>query len=210
MNYKKIDMENWPRKPLYDYYLQTLKVVMSLTVDIDVTKLVAFGKKHSIHFYPLMIWVVSKVINNREEFKYNYDSEGNLILWDRVFPSYTDFYKNDQNFSKMATEYCDDVHAFCKRVMDDRIANIEKRGFLEQPANCFNISCLPWVHYSHVDLHIFDEGKTLCPMVIWGKYQEQDGKIMLPLSLQIHHAVADGFHLSRFFTDVQALIDTLE
>lgn len=31
----------------------------------------------------------------------------------------------------------------------------------------------------------------------------------MPLTMNIHHAVADGFHLSRFFTEVQQLIDAM-
>ena len=31
----------------------------------------------------------------------------------------------------------------------------------------------------------------------------------MPLTMNIHHAVADGFHLSRFFTEVQEQMDAL-
>lgn len=31
----------------------------------------------------------------------------------------------------------------------------------------------------------------------------------MPLTMNIHHAVADGFHLSRFFIEVQELINSL-
>ena len=41
------------------------------------------------------------------------------------------------------------------------------------------------------------------------EYEETNGKYIMPLTMNIHHAVADGFHLSRFFTEVQGLIDSL-
>ena len=31
----------------------------------------------------------------------------------------------------------------------------------------------------------------------------------MPLTMNIHHAVADGFHLSRFFTEVQEQMDRM-
>ncbi|MBY2254487.1 chloramphenicol acetyltransferase, partial [Clostridioides difficile] len=37
---------------------------------------------------------------------------------------------------------------------------------------------------------------------------EQERYIM-PLTMNIHHAVADGFHLSRFFNEVQELINSI-
>lgn len=60
------------------------------------------------------------------------------------------------------------------------------------------------VHYQSFDMHIFDSGTYIAPVITWGKYKEnEDGRIIMPLSLNIHHAVADGYHLCRFFTDVE-------
>ena len=75
--------------------------------------------------------------------------------------------------------------------------------------NFFDVSCLPWVKYSHFDVHVFDEGIFLAPVITWGKYEIEQGKYHLPLTMNIHHAVADGFHLSRFFIEVQELINSL-
>ena len=59
-------------------------------------------------------------------------------------------------------------------------------------------------------MHIFDSGTYLAPVITWGKYEKDNsGRILMPLSLNIHHAVADGFHLSRFFIEVQELINSL-
>ncbi len=71
------------------------------------------------------------------------------------------------------------------------------------------MSCLPWIKYRHFDLHVFDEGKFLAPVVTWGKYQQESDRFIMPLTMNIHHAVADGFHLARFFTQVQELINSL-
>ena len=46
-------------------------------------------------------------------------------------------------------------------------------------------------------------------MVTWGRMEAEGEKRMMPLTMNIHHAVADGFHLSRFFTEVQEQIDAL-
>ena len=47
------------------------------------------------------------------------------------------------------------------------------------------------------------------PVVTWGRMEAEGEKRMMPLTMNIHHAVADGFHLSRFFTEVQEQIDAL-
>lgn len=133
-----------------------------------------------------------------------------LERWDFISPSYADFHKEDESFVKLVTEYSDDLSTFHARFLADRAAHRDRRAFVEkQPPNFFDVSCLPWVRYRHFDLHVFDEGKFLAPVVTWGKYEPDGGKTLMPLTMNIHHAVADGFHLSRFFLEVQKLMDAL-
>ena len=42
-------------------------------------------------------------------------------------------------------------------------------------------------------------------MVTWGKFFEENNKIIMPLTIQVHHAVADGYHCSLFFSDVEEI-----
>lgn len=210
MNCTLVNLNEWSRGSLFKFHIDKMRIVMSLTADVNVTNLRAYSKKNNLNFYPLMLWVVSKIINSHDEFKYSWDDAGNLIKWDFVSPSYTDFHADDENFVKMVTEYSDDLFEFCSRVDKDRQRHKNERAILvNQPPNFFDVSCLPWIKYSHFDIHVFDEGKFLAPVITWGKFEEKDGKLIMPLTMNIHHAVADGFHLSRFFNEVQELVDSL-
>lgn len=147
-----------------------------------------------------MLWLVSKVINAHDEFKYGWDSEGNLIKWDYISPSYTEFHKEDENFTKLVTEYSDVLPEFYTRFMTDREKNKDRRAISEkQPPNFYDVSCLSWVKYKHFDLHVFDEGKFLAPVVTWGKYEVENVEIMMPLTMNIHHAVADAVFICPDF-----------
>ena len=212
MKYEKIDIDAWERGKLFRFYIDRLRNVMSMTADMDVTPLLAFVRARALKFYPAMMWVVSKAVNRRAEFRYGWDEEGNLIRWDFVSPYYADFHKEDERFVKLVTGYSEDLFAFHARFLADRERYASLRAFdlAEIPANTFDVSCLPWVKYRSFDIHVFDEGKYLAPVVTWGKYETENGRTVLPLSMNIHHAVADGWHLSRFFADVQEIIDSLE
>ncbi len=209
-NYTKIDLEQWDRGNLFKSYIDHMRIVMSLTVEIDVTKLVRLSKRRHMKFYPSMIWVVSKVVNAHDEFKYGWDAGGDLIRWEYISPSYAVFHKEDQNFTKLVTEFCSGLYDFHSRFLADQNLYKDQRAFAEnQPLNFFDVSCLPWVRYQHFDVHVFDEGKFLAPVITWGKFEPERGRYLMPLSMNIHHAVADGYHLSRFFLEVQELIDSL-
>ncbi|GAB2043685.1 type A chloramphenicol O-acetyltransferase [Agathobaculum sp. TL06] len=210
MKYTKIDLTEWSRGALFQFYLKHMRIVMSLTVDIDITPLLGFSKKLNLKFYPCMLWVVSKIVNSHDEFKYSWDNDGNLIRWECISPSYTEFHQEDESFTKYVTPYTEDLFMFHASYMADKRKHQNTRAFAEkQPPNFFDVSCLPWVRYQHFDVHVFDEGKFLAPVITWGKYEAEQEKYRMPLTMNIHHAVADGFHLSRFFNEVQELIDSL-
>ncbi len=207
--YTKVDLKQWTRGVLFKSYIEKMRIVMSLTVDVDVTRLLVFTQKNGFKFYPTMIWAVSKVVNAHDEFKYGWD-DGDLIRWDFISPSYAEFHKEDEGFTKLVTQFAPDLPTFHARFMADKETYQAHRGFVpNQPPNFFDVSCLPWVKYRHFDVHVFDEGKFLAPVVTWGRYETDGGKYTMPLTMNIHHAVADGFHLSRFFLEVQELIDSL-
>ena len=48
------------------------------------------------------------------------------------------------------------------------------------------------------------------PRVSWGKYFEDNGKIKMPISVQVHHAMMDGLHVGRYFEMIQDILDTPE
>ena len=101
--FTKIDIESWERRDLFKLYTTDLKIVMNMTVDVDITNVISEIKKHGIRFYPTMIWIVSRLMNARDEFKYHLTESGELIKWDYISPSYTDFNKETEKFNKFVT-----------------------------------------------------------------------------------------------------------
>ncbi len=208
MNYTKIDIESWERRDLFKLYTTDLKIVMNMTVDIDITSFIREVKGNGLRFYPCMIWVVSRIMNSRDEFKYHLKKDGELIKWDYVSPSYTDFNKESEKFNKFVTEYSPDFKVFYERVVFDCERHKNETGFIPgQPENTFDITCLPWTTYKSLDLHIYSDGKSLFPIILWGKYREENGKILLPVTAMLHHAVSDGFTLCRFFEELEAALN---
>ena len=209
MNYKAINIESWERRDLFKLYTTDLKIVMNMTVDFDVTPIVRYVKARGMRFYPTMIWVVSKIMNSHDEFRYSLRENGELWCWDSVSPSYTDFNPETGKFVKFVTEYSDDLELFHARAVENSIKYKNASGFIEnQPENIFDISCLPWVKYKSFDLQVSsDSNGRMFPVVIWGKYEEQEGKFIMPVTMNFNHAAGDGYHFCRFFEELKAEIE---
>lgn len=212
MKYTVVNLDTWDRGEVFRFFIDNMRNVMSMTVDIDVTPLVMFVKANGLKFYPTMMWVVSNVINLHDEFKYGWNEDGKLIQWNYVSPYYADFRESDESFVKLVTEYSEDLNEFHSRFLSDRVKYKDFKDFdlKDVPKNTFDVSCMPWVKYKNFDIHVFDSGMYLAPVVTWGKYENVNSRIIMPLSMNIHHSVADGFHLCRFFNEVQELINNMK
>ena len=73
------------------------------------------------------------------------------------------------------------------------------------PENVFTISSLPWVGFTGFNLNVYGEGEYLPPIFTIGRYVEQNGKRYMPLAIQAHHAVCDGFHVGKFAEALQSM-----
>ncbi|MBQ6122125.1 MAG: chloramphenicol acetyltransferase, partial [Clostridia bacterium] len=65
--------------------------------------------------------------------------------------------------------------------------------------NWFDASYIPWVSYDALHLELPDGYLYLAPIVNWGKYRAEDGRLMMPVTVRMNHAVADGFLVANVF-----------
>ena len=90
----------------------------------------------------------------------------------------------------------------------ERFGSVEKMTAKPgQPENSFTVSMLPWRSFEGFNLNIAGN-EYLLPIFTIGKYQETDGGYFIPLAIQVHHAVCDGFHVCRFINALQASLDS--
>jgi chloramphenicol O-acetyltransferase type A len=66
---------------------------------------------------------------------------------------------------------------------------------------------IPWSSFTAFNLNINNGGDFLLPIITGGKYSQIKAEWFLPVSLQIHHAVCDGYHASVFMNDFQRFAD---
>lgn len=156
-----------------------------------------------------MIWLLTKTVNDMPEFRTSLTKEG-LGIYDDMHPMYTVFNRENKNFSGIWSNFTEDYNEFLKNYIDDELEYSKSTRFAPKdgtPPNSFNISMVPWLEFTSFNINVFDEGKYLMPVFTMGKYFERDEKRFLPLAIQVHHAVCDGYHMGLFVQKLQDHID---
>lgn len=210
MNFNLIEIDAWDRKDCFRHFISQASSTYSITVNIDITNLYHYVEIHDYRFYPVFTWVVSKAVNNHKEFKMGFNEEGKLGYYDQIEPDYAILDEETKDMTSLYTPFAESFSAFYMDMLEDMKAYKDDKIESTKPANFFIVSCLPWFSYTSFNVISHSNSPLLFPMVTWGKYFRQDNKIIIPLTLQIHHAVADGYHCSLFYSDVEQMVDRPE
>ena len=206
----KIDMENWPRREHYEYYTQKLKIQYNMTAEVRVENLLAYCRRTGKRFYPVLIYLVSKTVNGIDNLKMFLDEEGQLCQWEEVHPNYTIFHEDDKTFSDCWSRYHSDLETFYEGIAADMARYADVKGIKVrggQPANFFCVSCAPWTAFTAFNTTVIGGGLQYFPIITAGKYHEEEGNVLLPVNLNVIHAVCDGYHAGLFFERLQREID---
>ena len=69
------------------------------------------------------------------------------------------------------------------------------------------MTSLPWVSFTSVSHPIHMTPVDSIPRIAWGKYFNDGEKILMPLAVQVHHALVDGNEVGQYFDRIQKLLD---
>ena len=76
------------------------------------------------------------------------------------------------------------------------------------PENSFTVSMLPWASFEGFNLNTAGFS-YLIPIFTLGKLTEEGDRTLMPIAVQVHHAVCDGHHTCAFLDDLQERLSAL-
>lgn len=211
MKFNIINVDEWERKECFEHYFNNAKCTYSLTVNIEVTNLINYIKENKLRLYPVFTWIVSKALNNHNEFKMSLNEEGKIGYFDEISPCYSVLNEKTKVMNDLLTPYSSEFSKFYKMMVNDLEMYKKDPSYTTKFENNFYLSsCIPWINYSSFNVNNETNMPMLFPMVTWGKYYNENGKLLMPVSLQVHHSVADGYHCSLFYNEVQDMVRSPE
>lgn len=213
MNYKVIDKEQYYRKGVYRHFTQDCKCSTSMTARVDVTALKKFSDETNTKFYINFLYILSKVLNSREDYRMGYLWESDeLICYDVINPTQYIFHEDTETCTPVYTSYFEDYKAFYENAEKDIETAKNNREYgldMVNHPNWFDASYIPWLSYDSLNIELPDGHLFFAPIINWGKYREENGRLLMPVSVRLNHAIADGYLVAKVFKLLQEEIDGL-
>ena len=211
MDYKIINKETYYRKGVFRHFSEDCKCSTSVTARIDVTALVEHSRKTNTKFYINFLYILSKVMNSREDYRMGYLWETNdLICYDVINPTQYVFHDDTETCTPVYTKYYEDYEMFYKNALEDveRAKKTREYGLdMEKHPNWFDASYISWLSYDSLNIELPDGYLFFAPIVNWGKYRQEDGRLMMPVSVRLNHAIADGYLVAKVFKLLEEKIE---
>ncbi|MFB8414291.1 type A chloramphenicol O-acetyltransferase [Streptomyces albidoflavus] len=203
------DLGTWPRRQHFDHYRRRVPCTYAMTVEVDVTAFAAALRRSPRKSYLAQVWALATIVNRHEEFRMCLTDSGDPAVWPVVHPAFTVFNPERETFACVWAPYDPDFGTFHDTAAPLLAEHSRATDFFPQgdpPPNTFDVSSLPWASFTGFTLNIRDGWDHLAPIFTLGRYTEREARLLLPLSVQIHHAAADGFHTARLTNDLQTLL----
>lgn len=206
----KIDIDKWDRKNTYRFFVNTDVPRYLMTFDLDVTHFYQYVKNEKYSFYLSFIFQAIHVMNQIENFKYRF-IEKEPYLFDVIHPSYTDRIEGSENFKIVTVLMENDLETFIEQAKQtsfnqgSNFINLE----MERRDDLVYITTFPWAKFTQVShAHNLDKFDAI-PKLVWGKFEDDNGKLMMPFSIEVHHAFVDGLHVGKFIQQLQEKLNNL-
>jgi len=200
---KDLDISTWARRDLFEFFLGYDNPYFNICTRVDVTNLRAHLRSRpdtsvSLAYY----YIALRIANETEPFRYRL-REGKVIIHDVIHGGTTVMMPNE-SFSYAYFDYDEDSDKFMTEAR--RAISEVQAGSIFKPTpndDLIYFTTLPWVSFTSF-AHARKRGRgDSVPRIAFGKFTNDHEHTLLPISVEVHHALMDGLHVGRYLARLE-------
>lgn len=201
-------VEPYYRREHFDFWSRYRDPFYAVTVHLDITRLKSFVEERGASLYLSLSYFTTRAMRAIEDFRYRL-RDGRVVLYEELHPGVT-LPAPEGRFTFAHLEYHPDFATFHERAR--RIVEAASREVdlsqVEHP-NQIYFSALPKVPFTSIT-HATDEPTDTVPRVTFGKFERRDGRLRVPVGIQVNHIFIDGAALGEWVEATQGWFETPE
>lgn len=202
---KKIDIKNWKRKEHFSFFSNMTNPFFGIVTEVECTNAYDLVKKNDWSFFAYYLHKSMVAINSIEELKLRiYKNE--VVLFNQINAGAT-IGRDDGTFGFIYVEYNENFKIFNSDLQKEILEVKNSQGLRlnndDIKSDLIRHSTIPWTSFTGL-LHPTNLKKhESVPKITFGKFYIKENKKFLPISIEAHHGLVDGYHLALYLKEFQ-------
>lgn len=203
---KILDINTWNRKQHFHHFNGLEDPSFAITIPFDVTKAYRFSKEHNISFFGKYLHDCMKAINSVDNLKYRI-IDNKVVEYDVIHASPT-IMRDDKTFGFSFIEFDESIVVFLNNLQAEknRIQNSQDLFPEQEGLNCIYCSAMPWFKFTGHKEPFSKHGISV-PKLSFSKTEKQKKRLTMNVSINVNHALVDGYHISLFVENFQDFLN---
>ena len=201
-----LDVNKWARRDQFEFFRGFDKPYFNVCVQLDITELLALLRKRPGSSVSLAYhYLALRIANEVEPFRYRL-RDGKVLVHDVIHGATTVLLSNE-SFAFAYFDYTSDYRKFTADAQSV-ITEVKREGiFKDSPSDdLIHFTTLPWVSFTSFS-HARNWGQEdSVPKITFGKFTNEGKRVLMPFSVEVHHALMDGLHVGRYLTSLEAAL----
>lgn len=203
---KKITFSHPHRRNHFEFFKNMNHPHFNICANVEITALWHQIKQENLPFTPTIVFIIAKVANSIKEFRWRIRGD-EVVEHALVHPSYAVWTDVADVFSFCEVKYQNNFTAFVQQAQLKMEKMRQHPSFEDEPGrdDYLFLSAIPWISFTSFQHAMPYHPSDSVPRITWGKVFQQGETVLLPLSVQVHHALVDGRHVGQYFQQVEMI-----
>jgi chloramphenicol O-acetyltransferase type A len=204
-----VDIQTWNRKEHFKFFSKMASPFFGIVTEVDCTQAYNIAKDNNLSFFAHYLHRSMIAINSVEELKYRIVDE-KVVSFDTINAGAT-IGRDDGTFGFIFVNFTENFAAFDAELKKEIEAVKSSTGLRlnddDIKKDLIRHSTIPWNSFTGL-LHPTNlDRKESVPKITFGKFNIRNDRKYLPISIEAHHGLVDGFHLAKYLEEFQKQLD---
>ncbi|KAA1246360.1 chloramphenicol acetyltransferase [Aquimarina sp. RZ0] len=204
-----LNLTTWNRKEHFEFFSSFDEPFFGITTTLDFSIGYQKVKDLGCSYFLYYLYTSLKAVNRIETFRYRIE-HGKVFVYDTIHASPT-IGREDHTFGFSFLRYDENFDVFLLEA-EKEIERIKNSIGLchtddTKRIDTIHYSSIPWYTFTSLSHARHYQYKDSAPKISFGQYTQEQGKVILPISIHVHHGLMDGYHVGLYLEEFQQLLN---
>lgn len=203
-------VKGWEREEHFHFFRNLAQPFFNVHTEIEISNLYHYCKKNKLSVFLGYLHAATEAIRKTDNFLLRL--EGDAVVKYEAVDISTTVLKNNKTVSFVHLPHHHDLHSYCKEAsaIIDEVKQTTGLFYGYNGPDLVHATTLPWFKFNGMEHATTNDPDDAIPKLAFGKLEVKDARVLLPMSVRVHHALADGYHIHLFMKHLEETLNTLK